>query len=247
MSREAGGRRREAGFVLLALVFLTLSCGKKGDPQPPLPKGPNAVSDLSVEQEGDDAVLTFRFPDRLLTGAPLTDLADDRGLSGRASALLADLPASGGKPGTPGRHVQHERRRAAGRRRAARGDQHADGRGGVLPAGRKDRDAPAGRHRRAHAGGVGRLQGPALTPLCDGEEARAARLRRHLGAARRGAQPAFQHRGARSGRRARGAGPASRDAARGAHLPRLARAAERRARPAGRDRRLRGVPAHPSG
>ena len=74
MSREAGGRRRDAGFVLLALGFLTLSCGKKGDPQPPLPKGPNAVSDLSVEQEGDDAVLTFRFPDRLLTGAPLTDL-----------------------------------------------------------------------------------------------------------------------------------------------------------------------------
>lgn len=49
-------------------------CGKKGDPQPPLPRGPNAVSDLSVEQEGDDAVLTFTFPDRLLTGAPLTDL-----------------------------------------------------------------------------------------------------------------------------------------------------------------------------
>ena len=75
MSREAGGRRREAGFVLLAVAFLTLSCGKKGDPQPPLPKGPSAVSDLSVEQEGDDAVLTFRFPDHLLTGAPLTDLA----------------------------------------------------------------------------------------------------------------------------------------------------------------------------
>jgi len=75
VSREAGSRRREAGFVLLAAAFLTLGCGKKGDPQPPLPKGPSAVSDLSVEQEGDDAVLTFRFPDHLLTGAPLTDLA----------------------------------------------------------------------------------------------------------------------------------------------------------------------------
>lgn len=32
------------------------------------------MSDLAVEQEGDDAVLTFSFPDRLLTGAPLTDL-----------------------------------------------------------------------------------------------------------------------------------------------------------------------------
>ena len=74
MSREAGGRRRDAGFVLLAAVFIAVACGKKGDPQPPLPRGPNAVSDLSAEQEGDDAVLTFRFPDRLLTGAPLTDL-----------------------------------------------------------------------------------------------------------------------------------------------------------------------------
>jgi hypothetical protein len=68
---------RDAGRLLaiLACVLLgTSACGKKGDPQAPLPRGPNAVSDLSVEQEGDDAVLTFTFPDRLLTGAPLTDL-----------------------------------------------------------------------------------------------------------------------------------------------------------------------------
>jgi len=61
--------------VLACVLLWTGACGKKGDPQAPLPRGPNAVSDLSVEQEGDDAVLTFRFPDRLLTGAPLTDLA----------------------------------------------------------------------------------------------------------------------------------------------------------------------------
>lgn len=61
--------------ALLPLGILALACGKKGDPQPPLPRGPHAVSDLAVEQEGDDAVLTFTFPDRLLTGAPLTDLA----------------------------------------------------------------------------------------------------------------------------------------------------------------------------
>ena len=54
--------------------LLALACGKKGDPQPPLPRGPNAVKDLAVEQEGQDAVLTFSFPDRLLTGGPLTDL-----------------------------------------------------------------------------------------------------------------------------------------------------------------------------
>lgn len=68
------GRRLALGFLLAALL-LAGACGKKGDPQPPMPKGPSAVSDLAVEQEGDDAVLTFRFPDHLLTGAPLTDLA----------------------------------------------------------------------------------------------------------------------------------------------------------------------------
>ena len=61
------------GFLIVPVV-LAGACGKKGDPQPPLPRGPRAVSDLAVEQEGDDAVLTFTFPDRLLTGAPLTDL-----------------------------------------------------------------------------------------------------------------------------------------------------------------------------
>lgn len=60
--------------ALAVFCALALSCGKKGDPQPPLPRGPNAVKDLTVEQEGDDAVLTFSFPDRLQTGAPLTDL-----------------------------------------------------------------------------------------------------------------------------------------------------------------------------
>jgi len=33
------------------------------------------VSDLAVEQEGTEAVLTFSYPDRLLSGLPLTDLA----------------------------------------------------------------------------------------------------------------------------------------------------------------------------
>lgn len=76
MTKSTVGSRQSTVGVLLALLILILTgaCGKKGDPQAPLPRGPNAVSDLSAEQEGDDAVLTFTFPDRLLTGAPLTDL-----------------------------------------------------------------------------------------------------------------------------------------------------------------------------
>jgi len=75
VSRTAiGGRRTATGVLAFGISLTVVACGKKGDPQPPLPRGPNAVKDLAVEQEGDDAVLTFTFPDRLQTGAPLTDL-----------------------------------------------------------------------------------------------------------------------------------------------------------------------------
>jgi hypothetical protein len=57
------------------LVPVTAGCGKKGDPMPPLPRGPNAVSDLAVEQEGAEAVLTFSYPDRLMNGEPLRDVS----------------------------------------------------------------------------------------------------------------------------------------------------------------------------
>lgn len=60
--------------VLAAAALSAAGCGKKGEPSPPLPKGPNAVKDLSVEQEGGEAVLTFSYPDRLLDGRPLSDL-----------------------------------------------------------------------------------------------------------------------------------------------------------------------------
>jgi len=72
--------RRPSPFALrLASLSLALAigaaCGKKGDPQPPVPRGPHAIADLKVEQEGLDAVLAFSYPDRLLSGLPLTDLA----------------------------------------------------------------------------------------------------------------------------------------------------------------------------
>jgi hypothetical protein len=60
--------------LFLALFPSLVGCGKKGDPSPPLPRGPNAIKDLSVEQEGGEALLAFTYPDRLLNGQPLTDL-----------------------------------------------------------------------------------------------------------------------------------------------------------------------------
>lgn len=107
MSRAAGGGRQEAGRVLVALALLAVlgaaGCGKKGDPEPPLPKGPNAVSNLSVEQEGDDAVLTFAFPDRLMNGAPLTDLSaiEVYRVTNAPSSLTAPR-RTGPAPGTAG-------------------------------------------------------------------------------------------------------------------------------------------------
>src|SRR4029453_3332948 len=65
---------RRAVLAVL-LVPLAASCGKKGDPMPPLPRAPNAISDLAVEQEGADATLTFSYPDRLMNGEPLRDVA----------------------------------------------------------------------------------------------------------------------------------------------------------------------------
>ncbi|MFN2634109.1 MAG: hypothetical protein ABR610_11895 [Thermoanaerobaculia bacterium] len=62
-------------FVLAVAPLLASSCGKKGDPSPPFPRGPRAITDLAIEQEGADAVLTFTYPDRLMSGLPLTDLA----------------------------------------------------------------------------------------------------------------------------------------------------------------------------
>jgi len=93
-------RRAGWGGPLLAAVLLAAAsgCGKKGDPQPPLPRGPRAVSDLSVEQEGADAVLTFSYPDRLLSGKPLTDLASveiDRVVDPSPTLTSAPAPPSG--------------------------------------------------------------------------------------------------------------------------------------------------------
>jgi len=96
--RVEGRYERPALFILSLLILSSIDCGKKGDPQAPLPRGARAVSDLGVEQEGGDAVLTFTYPDRLLTGEPLTDLASI------AVYRVVEPPASltAPKPGTAG-------------------------------------------------------------------------------------------------------------------------------------------------
>jgi len=112
--------KRALRALLPALAILVSFCGRKADPTPPLPRGPRAVSDLSVEQEGDEAVLTFTYPDRLLTGAPLTDLAeiDVYRVTGASPMLTGPSGASGSKPGGPPAPRTDEAPGAAARRAA---------------------------------------------------------------------------------------------------------------------------------
>ncbi len=89
--------------ALAALLVLAAACGKKGDPQPPLPRGPAAISDLAVLQEGEEAVLTFSYPDRLMNGDPLRDVAslEIYRAADPSPALTTTRPAARG-PGVPG-------------------------------------------------------------------------------------------------------------------------------------------------
>lgn len=116
MARRLIPTRKDAPLLLLAfgLAAASAACGKKGDPAPPLPRGPRAVSDLVVEQEGGEAVLTFSYPDRLLTGAPLTDLAaiEIYRVVGASPSLGAPRPSAPTGPRT-------DEAPAAGARRAA--------------------------------------------------------------------------------------------------------------------------------
>jgi hypothetical protein len=98
----------------LVFVLLAAACGKKGDPQPPLPRGPRAVTDLAVEQEGAEAVLTFSYPDRLLSGRPLTDLS-----SVEIYRVLDPSPALTSPQAPSGPAPRTDEAPAAGARRAA--------------------------------------------------------------------------------------------------------------------------------
>jgi hypothetical protein len=124
LSGPRGAKAPSSLFLLflLAIVSGTVGCGKKGDPLPPLPRGARAVSDLAVEQEGGEAVLTFTYPDRLLTGQPLTDLAAIavyRVVDPSASLTAPKPGAPGGKPAAAGGGPKTDEAPAAAARKAA--------------------------------------------------------------------------------------------------------------------------------
>jgi len=62
--------------TLLPLALLPfLFCGKKGDPHPPVPLIPKAVSDLAVTQRGPRVILSWSYPALTTSGANLKKIS----------------------------------------------------------------------------------------------------------------------------------------------------------------------------
>jgi hypothetical protein len=72
--RDSGApsRRRRFWSCSLPLLIFLAGCGAPGEPQPPSPTIPAAVTDLSVHQVGDALELTFTLPVRTVAGERLT-------------------------------------------------------------------------------------------------------------------------------------------------------------------------------
>jgi hypothetical protein len=60
--------------VLLFAIFAAVGCGVPGDPVPPSPPIPIAVSDLTAVQRGDGVLLTFTLPSKSTRGERLTEV-----------------------------------------------------------------------------------------------------------------------------------------------------------------------------
>ena len=58
-------------FTTLLLALLAIGCGKRGDPTPPVPAIPQAVTDLTATQQGTSVVLTWTFPSLTTAGQAL--------------------------------------------------------------------------------------------------------------------------------------------------------------------------------
>ena len=60
------------------LSMITLACGKKGPPMPPLRRGPDRLASVSARQEGKGVVLTGLMPQHSQDGGPLAPIVEVR-------------------------------------------------------------------------------------------------------------------------------------------------------------------------
>ena len=71
-----GFRDVGSACIFVSLAALLAACGVQGDPQPPRPQVPAAITDVAVRQAGDGAVLTFTPPRATLEGEKLEKFPD---------------------------------------------------------------------------------------------------------------------------------------------------------------------------
>lgn len=63
---------RSTGLVLV--IAMLVGCGHKADPFPPPLENPSRTTDLTVQQRGEAAILTFSYPSVTISGSPLEPL-----------------------------------------------------------------------------------------------------------------------------------------------------------------------------
>jgi len=89
--------RRHSFLLILTLLCLMASCGKKGPIELPLLRVPQAVGDLAAFQRGSTCLLTWTNPSAYVDGSPLGEIAEleiwlikeDRGTEGARTTWTA--------------------------------------------------------------------------------------------------------------------------------------------------------------
>jgi hypothetical protein len=77
-------------FLAAAFSLLASGCGAPGEPVPPSPPIPTAITDLAGQQTGDGVTLTFTTPGKSVTGEKLTNVPTMEIVRGLLTGGIAD-------------------------------------------------------------------------------------------------------------------------------------------------------------